>query len=161
MGHRHRHRGQNRNQIPQRTIKPTVFGTIVILLTAAYLLVLYLIHMNYLDELIGSFIYIMLTVTALAYLPGVLTKILCSIGLSISLIYLIYVINPTLFLGICVCSAIAVVLFICFVASSVKTVGRFGLPGLALGFGIGTGGVVGVHVARRAIRPRNRKRLHQ
>ena len=116
MGHRHRHRGQNRNQIPQRTIKPTVFGTIVILLTAAYLLVLYLIHMNYLDELIGSFIYIMLTVTALAYLPGVLTKILCSIGLSISLIYLIYVINPTLFLGICVCSAIAVVLFICFVA---------------------------------------------
>ncbi|MBO5367183.1 hypothetical protein J6A32_01005, partial [Methanocorpusculum sp.] len=58
--------------------------------------------MNYLDELIGSFIYVILTVSALAFLPGLLTKILCSVGLSVALTYLIYVLNPTLFAAICV-----------------------------------------------------------
>lgn len=154
---------QNRphRQTNQRTITPAVFGTIIVIITAAYLLVLYLIHMNILDELIGSFIYIMLTVAALAYLPGALTKILCSVGLSVALTYLIYVINPTLFFGIGVCLAIAVVLFIIFLASSIKTMTNSGLKGLSIGFGIGAGGVLGIHAARRVINQRGRRRLHR
>ena len=159
-GHRRYHVAPSAAQMPSRTISASVFGTIIVLLTAAYLLVLYLIHMNYLDELIGSFIYVILTVSALAFLPGLLTKILCSVGLSVALTYLIYVLNPTLFAAICVFLVLALFLFIYFVTTSVKMVGRDGLRGLALGFGIGVGGVAGAHVAHKVLRRRRRRHHH-
>ena len=132
-----------------KTLPAETYSKLIILLTAVYLIVLYCIHNQYLDSLIGSFIYIMLTVSAMLYLPGILTKMLCAAGLSICITYLIYVINPALFLALCFLLLIAGLFFIFFCISSFKLILKYGIRGLAIGFGIGVGGYAGYKIAEK------------
>lgn len=144
-----------------KTLPAEKYSKLILCLTAAYLLVLYCIHAGHMDSLIGSFIYIMLTVAALLYLPGVLTKMLCGVGLSICITYLIYVINPALFYALSGFIIIAGFFFIIFCISSLRIMFTDGLRGLAIGFGVGVGGYAGYTIAKTAhgrIKRRRRRR---
>lgn len=147
----------NGRKIP-KSLAVETYSKLILILTAAYLIVLYCIHNHYLDSLIGSFIYIMLTVAAMLYLPGILTKILCAAGLSICITYLIYVINPALFLALCFLLLIAGLFFIIFCISSFKLILKYGIRGLAIGFGIGVGGYAGYKIAENTHNKYKRKR---